>query len=326
MYDAGSNLENPPHPVSGDSHTNWSDRGQEFFGHGHPTLDRMLEHTFCHIPGLGSKTEQLLWQAGIHRWADWHQPPPIRLKTACVSEIPALLEASRLALADDPSFFTNRLAASEQWRIFPHFRQKTAFIDIETTGLAIEAEITTIAVYDGNVVHTFINGLNLDDFPDFIENFQVLVSYNGKTFDVPFLERFFKISLNQSHIDLRYVLNRLGFKGGLKGCEKQLGMDRGSLDGVDGYFAVLLWREYELYHDQQALETLLAYNITDTVNLERLAIEAYNRNVAALPFAAELTIDWPLAPAEPFQPHLDCIDRIKRKYQYHSGTSNLQTY
>ena len=48
-----------------------------------------------------------------------------------------------------------------------------------------------------------------------------------------------------------------------------MGLDRGYLEGVDGYFAVLLWREYELYHDQEALETLLAYNIADTVNLER---------------------------------------------------------
>lgn len=286
----------------------------------------MLEHTFCHIPGLGAKTEKLLWQAGIQRWADWQQPPPILLRTACSKEIPAVLEASRKALANDPAFFTARLATSEQWRIFPHFRQKTAFIDIETTGLAVESEITTIAVYDGCGIHTFINGRNLADFPDFIEQFQVLVSYNGKTFDVPFLERFFRIRLPQPHIDLRYVLGRLGFKGGLKGCEKQLGLDRGYLEGVDGYFAVLLWREYELCNDWQALETLLAYNIADTVNLERLAIEAYNRNVAALPFAAELTLDWPAAAPLPFQPHLDCIDRIKRKYQYHGGLSGTQPF
>ncbi|MDP3480527.1 MAG: ribonuclease H-like domain-containing protein [Desulfoprunum sp.] len=274
----------------------------------------MLEHTFCHIPGLGVKTERNLWQAGVRTWDDWQQPPPIPLRTGYPAEIPGILQASLKALADDPAFFASRLAASEQWRIFPHFRQKTAYIDIETTGLVIQSEITTIAVYDGTDIYHFINGRNLADFPEFIQQYQVLVSYNGKSFDVPFLERFFRIRLRQAHIDLRYILGRLGFRGGLKGCEKQLGMDRGYLEGVDGYFAVLLWHEYELCHDEQALETLLAYNIADTVNLERLAVEAYNRNIATLPFAAELTLDWPTPPSLPFQAHPDCIERIRRKY------------
>ena len=39
-------------------------------------------------------------------------------------------------------------------------------------------------------------------------------------------------------------MSSLGYRGGLKGCEKCLGLDRAELDGVDGYFAVLLWNEY----------------------------------------------------------------------------------
>ena len=274
----------------------------------------MLEHTFCHIPGLGPKTERLLWQSGISSWGAWRHPSPVPLKTSCPAEIPRILADSRLALASDPAFFTDRLATAEHWRIFPHFREKTAFIDIETTGLSEDAEITTIAVYDGREIHVFINGRNLEQFPDFIEPFQVLVTYNGKSFDIPFLERFFRIRLRQAQIDLRYVLARLGFKGGLKGCERQLGIGRGSLDGVDGYFAVLLWREYTQYHDKQALATLLAYNIEDTVNLERLAVEAYNRNVAGMPFAADLALARPVPPALPYLPDPGCIARIKRKY------------
>jgi hypothetical protein len=274
----------------------------------------MLEHTFCHIPGLGPKTERLLWQAGVSDWGTWRHPSPVPLKTSCPVEIPRILADSQQALASDPAFFTGRLATGEHWRIFPHFRERTAFLDIETTGLAEDAEITTIAVYDGRQIYVFINGRNLDEFPDFIEPFQVLVTYNGKSFDIPFLERFFRIRLRQAQIDLRYVLGRLGFKGGLKGCERQLGIGRGSLEGVDGYFAVLLWREYTMCHDEQALTTLLAYNIEDTVNLERLAVEAYNRNVARMPFAAELTLAPPAPPPLPYSPDPGCIARIKRKY------------
>ena len=94
--------------------------------------------------------------------------------------------------------------------------------------------------------------------------YEVLVSYNGKSFDVPVIERFFNITLDKAHIDLRYVLNFLGFKGGLKGCESQLGLSRSKLDGVNGYMAVLLWNLYQQTGERRALETLLAYNIMDT--------------------------------------------------------------
>ena len=60
-----------------------------------------------------------------------------------------------------------------------------------------------------------------------------------------FIESYFNIQLNHAHIDLRYILQSLGFRGGLKGCERQLGIDRGDLRDIDGFFAVLLWHEYQ---------------------------------------------------------------------------------
>ncbi|WP_211341332.1 hypothetical protein [Desulfoglaeba alkanexedens] len=30
----------------------------------------MLEHTFCHVPGIGRTTEARLWREGILRWED----------------------------------------------------------------------------------------------------------------------------------------------------------------------------------------------------------------------------------------------------------------
>ncbi len=275
----------------------------------------MLFHTFCHLPGIGRATEQRLWAAGVISWNDWQEPSPVRLANSSTKEISRLLDQSRLAMTDqDPFFFINLLANWELWRIFPHFRHTTAYIDIETTGLGADADLTTIALYDGREVHTYVNGHNLDHFPQDIFNFKVLVSYNGKAFDVPFLERYFHIRLDQAHIDLRYVLAKLGFKGGLKGCEKMAGIHRGGLDGVDGSFAVALWNEYEKRGDTSALETLLAYNIEDTINLERLLVEAYNRNLAATPFADRLYLLPPQAPALPFQADLDCLERIRRRY------------
>lgn len=276
----------------------------------------MLQHTFCHIPGIGMKTEQKLWEAGITSWDRWHTPSPVRLSAAKRYDATRVLDESLVALEDDPAFFTERLSSTEPWRIFPHYRDHTAYLDIETTGLDDYAELTTIALYDGQEVFTYVNGRNLDDFPQDIQRYQVIISYNGKSFDVPFLERYFRIRLNQAQIDLRYVLARLGFKGGLKGCEKQLGLHRGSLDGVDGYFAVLLWQQYIQMNDERALETLLAYNIEDTVNLEKLMIEAYNRNIQATPFAEKLSLPFPAPPANPYIADHDCIERIKRGFRH----------
>ncbi len=272
----------------------------------------MLNHTFCHLPGIGQKTEQRLWAAGIRSWEDWQNPGPVRLPALTRIDAPGDLSASRTALAKNPLFFTKSLPGSELWRIFPHFRESTAYLDIETTGLDDDAAITTITLYDGETVRVYVNGKNLDDFVDDIALYQVIVSYNGRSFDVPFLERFFGIRLGHAHLDLRHILARLGFSGGLKGCERQLGLHRGTLDGVDGSFAVLLWHRYRTLGDYRALETLLAYNIEDTVNLERLAVEAYNRNLFNTPFAENLLIPCPPSPPNPFVADHEIVASIKR--------------
>lgn len=274
----------------------------------------MLQHTFCHIQGIGRKIETKLWEAGITTWDKWRCPPPIRLSPIIRADARETLKSSVAALPTDPNFFTKRLDSSEVWRIFPHYRARTAYLDIETTGLEDFSEVTTIALYDGKQVFTYVNGGNLHAFVDDIDKYQVLVSYNGKSFDIPVLERFFRIKLNQAQIDLRYVLARLGFKGGLKGCEKMLGIHRGSLNGVDGSFAVLLWQRYRDFNDQQALHTLLAYNTLDAVNLERLAVEAYNRNIADSPFSEELALPFPTPPALPFHADPRYVERIRRSF------------
>ena len=120
--------------------------------------------------------------------------------------------------------------------------------------------------------------------------------------------------MDQAHIDLRYVLAGLGYKGGLKACERSLGLDRGDLAEVDGSFAVLLWNEYKRRQNAQALETLLAYNIRDVVNLEALLIEAYNRKVAAMPFGSSLVLAPAPPPPEPFRAHEPTVRRLKAAY------------
>jgi uncharacterized protein YprB with RNaseH-like and TPR domain len=191
------------------------------------------------------------------------------------------------------------------------------YLDIETTGLDRHYHsITTIALYDGHEIKTYVHGQNLEDFIEAIQQYNVIVTYNGKSFDIPFIESFFNIRLNHAQIDLRYVLYSLGYRGGLKGVERQLGTDRGDLRDVDGFFAVLLWDEFLKSENQKALDTLLAYNVQDTITLENLMVTAYNLKLRGTPFYNNLLIEESTPPFNPFRADLGTIDRIKSGTQH----------
>lgn len=212
---------------------------------------------------------------------------------------------------NDASFFYARLCANQHWRLFPYFKDSVAYVDIETTGLSSHSDyITTIALYDGRQVYYYINGQNLDDFVDDINKYQMIITYNGKTFDVPFVQNYFGINLRQAHIDLRYILASLGFSGGLKECERKLGLDRGELRDMDGFIAVLLWNEYQRSKNQAALETLLAYNIEDVLNLEILMSMSFNFKIAKTPFYKTHKLTIPTPVANPFSADKKILERF----------------
>jgi uncharacterized protein YprB with RNaseH-like and TPR domain len=270
----------------------------------------MLRNTFCHLPGIGEKTERDLWSAGVPSWQaalDWNGPcrPPFR--RSCIDH---LRESLARYQARDAAYFSARLSPRQQWRLFADFRNACAFVDIETTGMSSATdEVTAVTLYDGCSVRTYVRGANLDAFPRAVAAYRVLVTYNGRSFDVPFLERCFGIALDQAHIDLRYVLTGLGIRGGLKSCERQLGLRRDALEEVDGFMAVRLWHEYRRRGDRRALETLLAYNVQDTVNLETLLVLTHNRCVAATPFSASHRLAVPVPAANPYTPDADVVQR-----------------
>jgi len=276
----------------------------------------MLRHTFVHLPWIGIKTERSLWQKGIHSWDFFQDEHGWTLTPFGPGKYEALrsrLEVCRERLcALDPAYFAGALAQQHLWRLFADFRQCAAFIDIETTGLGGPYDhITTAALYDGREVFYYIYGDNLDAFAHDLRKYKILITYNGSCFDLPFIRNYFRVAVDHIHIDLRYLLRSLGYSGGLKLCEKSLGLDRAELNGVDGYFAVLLWREYKKSGNVKALETLLAYNMADTVNLETLMVQAFNMKVSETPFH-ELRIPPPCPPCIPFKPDAALIDELRQ--------------
>lgn len=272
----------------------------------------MLQHTFVHISGIGRKTEKNFWTAGINAPESIVMPSPDRPFPPKLHLVKSHQKNAPPFESRGPHYWAANLPAREHWRLFPHFRSGTAYLDIETTGRFDSREsITTIALYDGTTIFTFIRGKNLHHFAEVVRQYEILVTYNGKCFDIPVIKAELGITMDHVQLDLRPLLRNLGYVGGLKGCEKQLGLDRGDLDGVDGSFAPVLWRHYRRTGDAKALNTLLAYNIADTVNLEILMVEAYNRNVAQTPFADTLMLPLPEPPSLPFVPDSGLIHALR---------------
>lgn len=276
----------------------------------------MLQNTFCHIPTIGVKTEARLWEAGIHTWDDLLRLDELPLPSKSAAKLELCrqhLERSQERLeAGDATFFADSLPPSELWRLYPQFRHSAAYVDIETTGLQPPGDhITTIALYDGRETRWYVHERNLEDFAQDIREYSLLVTFNGRCFDAPYIERSMDITLDQAHLDLRFALKSAGIKGGLKKIEKHFGLDRGELDGVDGYFAVLLWQEFLRSGEERVLETLLAYNIEDVLNLEHLAAKTFNLLVEPLPFGKGLELEAPLPGLNPMLPDSDLLRRLR---------------
>ena len=278
----------------------------------------MIQNSFIQLPGIGAKKEISLWNDGIFSWSDFiNKRKELGFRLDEDKSLSHIQKCLNNLANNQVDYFYNTLPASEEWRLFREFQNHCLYLDIETNGGDFfSGFITTIATYDGNEIRYYVHGKNLDDFITDVFNYKILITYNGKSFDIPFIQNFFNVELNHAQIDLRYILASLGFKGGLKSCEQQLGLLRDGLDGVDGYFAIHLWNDYYYNANQKALETLLAYNIEDSINLEKLMQISFNMKIDSLGFENFKKVPNYRIPNNIFQPHFETISKIKSKISY----------
>ncbi|KKN08473.1 hypothetical protein LCGC14_1056410 [marine sediment metagenome] len=238
-----------------------------------------LFNSFTFVKGIGEKTETTLKGLGIYSWDDVmkKQCPelfPQQRWRDLSNGVSSALEALKIL---DVSRLTSLIPKTQHWKMIPTFIDRIAYLDIETTGLSPQySHITTIAVYDGVMVHDFVRGENLNEFPAFISKFPAITTFYGKAFDIPFIKYEMGIDFNQIHFDVCFLLRRLKIKGGLKRIEKRFGISRGGLEDLDGYTAVILWNKFKKTKREEYLETLLAYNNEDVINLEFLLYQVYN--------------------------------------------------
>jgi uncharacterized protein YprB with RNaseH-like and TPR domain len=152
-----------------------------------------------------------------------------------------------------------------------------AYIDIETTGLMYgSSEITVVGIYlvrgnETDFVQLVGRDINADAILEALEGVEIIYTYNGSRFDLPFIKSHFGIDLENlfRHRDLMYDCWSKNLRGGLKGVEKQVGITR-NLPDMNGLEAVKLWWQYVDSFDLDALNKLCEYNKEDVVNLKTL--------------------------------------------------------
>lgn len=246
----------------------------------------MLTSTFVHLKGIGSSTERRLWEEGIANWTAFRQQSRL---TGISAARKALYDAD-LASAQEhldrrnARYFAGCLHMRDHWRLYRTFGPRALYLDIETTGLsAYEGQVTLVGLYRNGQMSTLIWGdsLTKDVIQQELDQADLLITFFGSVFDVPYLKVHFKgLQVSIPHFDLCFAARRVGLQGGLKHIERELDIGReADLRELDGMEAVRLWHQYRA-GDAAALDLLVRYNAADTRNLERLADCLFDRLIA----------------------------------------------
>ena len=168
---------------------------------------------------------------------------------------------------------------------------KTIFLDTETTGLAggtgTYIFLVGIGYFEGDqfcVRQFFMRDFNeeralLSAVNELLSNFEAIVSYNGKTFDVPLIQSRFimsgmKLNLeNTGHFDLLYPARRL-WKRRLENCSLSI-VERDILgvireNDIPGYLIPEIYFRYLKTKDARALKQVFEHNLQDILSLVAL--------------------------------------------------------
>ena len=229
-----------------------------------------IENSFIPVRGVGEKTERDLWSAGVTHWDAFDGAA---LGPTLGARVEEFIDVAGDHLAEgNASYFGEVFPDADHWRLYEDFRAEACFLDIETTGLSQRRDdVTVVGLHRDGETTTLVRGRDLDRerLRRALEGSKLLVTFNGRRFDVPFLEASFDLDLDLPHVDLVYPCRTIGLTGGLKAIEREVGIGR-DLPDLSGWDAVRLWREYERGRES-SLETLLEYNRADTRNLGALA-------------------------------------------------------
>lgn len=244
----------------------------------------MIENSFLFLPGIGKLREQICWKKGILTWDDYLDRARIEIginKTLFAKHKEILNKAKEAKSSQNIEFFINYLPEEEYWRLYKNFKKLVIFLDIESTGLSTYYNnLTIIGTYNSSEVKFFIKDINLDEFNEYIKDYRILVTFNGKKFDIPFiLNEFNNVTLPPIHLDLRFLMRKIDVGGKQKSVEKKIGLNRDeSIKNITGRTAAILWSKF-LRNDLNSFRDLLVYNMYDLVNMEKIIEYYYNSRI-----------------------------------------------
>ena len=232
----------------------------------------ILDQSLCLLDGVSSEAEIRLRRAGVlscrQLAAEAEQRFSARHAARVSASFSQMERASRLSLAD---WFVARLPAGHRVRALAGFPERVVFYDIETDGMGRGASITCVTTLRAGRIRTFVRGRDLDGFLDEWAAAGILVGFNSKRFDTPFVLKEFGLTAPPPQVDLMDEAAHYGFRGGLKAIEKSVGFTRSDIPCANGADAVENWRRFCESGDETALSALIRYNRDDVLSLLHLA-------------------------------------------------------
>jgi uncharacterized protein len=249
----------------------------------------ILRSSHIVLPGVGPLTERRLWADGVDTLDAFAANSrivgfsPERKRTLTGDALRAVGAHGE----GDAPFFAARLPHREAWRMYARFADEAAYLDIETSGLSRHSAITVVGIYrPRRGFEGLVRGrtLTAGAISRALDGVKLLVTFNGAGFDLPFISGSFPSAhLPIAHLDLLSCARRLGWRGGLKAIERQLGITRDLETRVlAGSDAVRLWHTFERTGSENALRLLVGYNRADCENLEPLARASVEALLAGL--------------------------------------------
>ena len=237
-------------------------------------LNKQLNRALRHFSGIGPKSMQVLKDRQTEDWEQIKkQKNRIPFSEKKINSLLEEIQVHENALQqNDIGFFIDSFKPKDYWRILKTFYHKASFFDLETSGLGKEHKITVLICLHKNRLYTYVQGQNLDDFLNLLDEIDLLISFNGSSFDVPkVLDSFHIPELLCPHLDLRWVCFHFGYKGGLKKIEQSLDIHRPQeYADMDGEEAVYLWQLWQKTKKQEFLQKLITYCSLDVVSLKYL--------------------------------------------------------